>query len=81
MPIQLYASNHDDSDGALRAATTGLSLSPKNPFAYNNLALALFFRGEPKWGNLAFDSGDQPESKTSRFRVIAEYGSCIFHAW
>ena len=45
--IQLYASNHGDPEGALRAATAGLSLAPKSPGAYFNLAVAHFYRGEP----------------------------------
>ena len=48
--IQSYAGDpdHDDYGGALRAATTRLSLEPKNPLAYNNLAIMFFSAGEPK---------------------------------
>ena len=48
--IQSYAldPDHDDFEGAMRAATTRLSLEPKNPLAYNNLALMFYSGGEPK---------------------------------
>jgi adenylate cyclase len=47
--IQIYALVHDnDYEGALRAAKTRLSLEPKNPSAYSDLALEFIVQGDPK---------------------------------
>ena len=48
VPIGLYALYHGNLDGALRANETRLSLEPKNPSAYNNVAGLLLMRGEPQ---------------------------------
>ncbi|HEV2976238.1 MAG TPA: tetratricopeptide repeat protein [Casimicrobiaceae bacterium] len=45
--ILLYALDHDDYEGALRAATTRLSLEPKDPLAYNTLATMFLTGGQP----------------------------------
>lgn len=45
--IQNFAMNHDDYEGALRAAEIRLSLEPRKPLAYNDLAIAYFYIGEP----------------------------------
>ena len=47
VPIAIYAMEHNDIDGARRANEAQLAKDPKNPTAYNNLAL--FYReiGEP----------------------------------
>jgi TolB-like protein/Flp pilus assembly protein TadD len=45
--IGIYVVNHGDFDGARRAAETVLSLKPKTPSAYNNLALVFIAEGEP----------------------------------
>jgi len=47
-PIGLYALSHGDFAGNQRANETRLSLEPKNPAAYNNLALSFINGGEPK---------------------------------
>jgi adenylate cyclase len=46
--IQTYAFSQQDYAGARRAAQTRLALEPKNPMAYNNLALSFLSGGEPK---------------------------------
>jgi len=44
--IGAYAGTHDDYAGRRRAAETKVSLDPKNPSSYNNLASALLDGGE-----------------------------------
>jgi TolB-like protein len=44
--IGVYATAHDDYAGGRRAAETRVSMDPKNPNAYNNLASALLIGGE-----------------------------------
>lgn len=46
--IGLYAVAHDDVAGWRRAAETRLALDPKNPSAYNNLAIAFLDAAEPQ---------------------------------
>jgi adenylate cyclase len=48
MPIAVYAVDHGDLAGAQRANETALSLQPKNPLAYANLAEVFFLEGEPR---------------------------------
>jgi tetratricopeptide (TPR) repeat protein len=48
VPIQIYAIEHHDYDSALRAGESRLALEPKSPMAYNNLAVQLFYGGEPR---------------------------------
>jgi len=48
VPIQIYAIEHHDYEGALRAGESRLALEPKSPMAYNNLAVQLFYGGEPR---------------------------------
>jgi TolB-like protein/cytochrome c-type biogenesis protein CcmH/NrfG len=48
VPIGAYALHHGDLTGARRAAETRLSLKPKDPTAYVNLAYTLFQEGEPR---------------------------------
>jgi TolB-like protein/cytochrome c-type biogenesis protein CcmH/NrfG len=43
-----YAYIHGDWEGGLRAAETRLSLEPKSPAAYNNVAAVLIGLGEPQ---------------------------------
>src|ERR1022692_3354923 len=47
-PIGIYADAHGDFVGCRRAAETRLSLEPRNPAAYNGLALEFLFDGEPE---------------------------------
>jgi len=47
LPIALYAQAHGDNDGYRRASETRLSLEPKNPVAYNNLAIVFLDSAEP----------------------------------
>jgi adenylate cyclase len=46
--LGVYAKAHDDYSAYRRAAETRLSLEPKNPSAYNNLAFSLINGGEPQ---------------------------------
>jgi adenylate cyclase len=46
--FQSYAFTQQDYAAARRAAQTRLALEPKNPMAYNNLALSFLGSGEPK---------------------------------
>ena len=46
--IAQYARLQNDSAGARRALETALSLDPKNPLAYNNLAVFHLNSGEPR---------------------------------
>ena len=46
--IGTYAFNHGDFAGARRAMETVLSLEPKNPMAYNNLADVFLAEGQPR---------------------------------
>ena len=46
--IETYARTHNDYEGELRADEARLSLAPKDPAAYNNLAVALLYGGEPR---------------------------------
>lgn len=52
-PIAGYAMYRGDWEGGLRATETRLLLEPKNPSAFNNLAVKFYYRGEPK-GRLSF---------------------------
>jgi adenylate cyclase len=46
--LGLYAKSHDDFAAYRRATETRLSLEPKNPNAYNNLAFSYMGGGEPQ---------------------------------
>jgi adenylate cyclase len=46
--LSSYAANHDDYEGHLRAEETRLSLDPKNPRAFNGLAVSFFDGGQPQ---------------------------------
>jgi tetratricopeptide (TPR) repeat protein len=48
IPLASYAYIHGDWEGGLHAAETRLSLLPKSPAAYNNVAAALIGLGEPQ---------------------------------
>ena len=48
LPIAIYAVDHDDLAGAQRANEAALSLQPKSPFAYANLAEVFFLEGQPR---------------------------------
>ncbi|TSA00441.1 MAG: hypothetical protein D4R84_00550 [Rhodocyclaceae bacterium] len=48
MPIGLYAATHDDYAGYRRATETRLLLDPKDPAAYNNLAMSMTDGGKPE---------------------------------
>ena len=43
-----YADTHGDYEGARRASETALSLEPKNPWRYSNLASDYLMAGDPK---------------------------------
>lgn len=45
--LSVYASSHGDFEGARRADETALSLDPKSPNRYANLASAHIYAGEP----------------------------------
>ena len=47
-PISEYAIYRGDWEGGLRARESRLLLEPKNPLAYNSLAVTLYYAGEPK---------------------------------
>lgn len=46
--LGVYALHHDDLAGARRAQETRLSLLPKEPSAYHNLAYTFLLEGEPR---------------------------------
>jgi len=48
VPIQVYAREHGDLEGALRAAETQLSLEPKSLLGYNHVAYQLIALGKPQ---------------------------------
>ena len=48
LPISEYAIYRGDWEGGLRARESRLLLEPKNPLAYNSLAVTLYYAGEPK---------------------------------
>ena len=45
--LSAYASNHDDYEGAVRAGAMAVSLDPKTPFQYSNLADHYIYAGQP----------------------------------
>jgi adenylate cyclase len=76
--IAIYASAHNDHDGALRADTTRLSLEPKNPAAYNNLAVEYYYGGEPKKAVELLTQAINLDPKDRNFSVLLNMGRAYF---
>jgi adenylate cyclase len=75
--IGIYASNHGDFAGAQRANETLLSLEPKNPSAYNNLANVFFDEGEPRRAIELLTQGINLRPKNREFELLG-MGSAYF---
>jgi tetratricopeptide (TPR) repeat protein len=76
--LMVYAISHDDYAGALRAAETRLSLEPKNPVAYNNLALIFLKGGEPEKSIALETQGIGLDPKNARDGFLLTMGRAYF---
>jgi adenylate cyclase len=76
--IEMYANNHGDFEGSMRAAMTALSLAPKNPSAYNNLAVEFLGTGEPRRAIELLTQALNLDPKHSDDTVLVNMGRAFF---
>jgi len=76
--IGAYAGSHDDYEGARRAAETRLSLEPKNPSAYSNLAVMFIHGGAPRRAIELLTQAINRDPKQVNDRVLSDMGRAYF---
>ena len=76
--IGFYASNHGDLAGARLAAETRLSLEPKNPSAYNQLANVFMSEGEHKEAIEPLTHGIDLNPKHTHESILKNLGVSYF---
>ena len=73
-----YASSHGDYEGARRASEIGLSLDPKHPMGYSNLATDYIAAGEPAKAIELLTSAIRLDPRQVRDHILANMGRAHF---